>query len=740
METGIEAVETVPSRNPHKTSAIQSAGCPRCGAALDGTYKYCPNCSYRLRPDLTRAQPQDSAPPSLSHRLLALGGFLGFCALLLLVILTGMRLFGGTAPLPAATERQIVLLPADVRITPADLREIGAGEVFWGVYRPAMRTGPLAELLRSYPKLEPVQRLAEEQGITVKGQFEAWAEAMEGVLAERPRSEPFDPFRSDEVRRWARRARSTLEERGRATLPDIYRIDDNFSISVSEVTQEQWFAFLVARAEKSDRPTPKQYFPRSWRVPSGNRLVPLIYPENYHLRPVTDIDAAAATEFCNWIWEDHLGSDPDLMVDLPTFLEMSRAGRGGSYDNLPAGAFPREGADSVVQGLRDVRDEKAVSRLENGVLGLIGNAAEWVHFRHPYDENASGFAAAGWSYVDLASRRRAIDADSSETPFATDEVEPREEGDRAEHIGFRFVVRRVPAMPHFVEVEPGPVEFVPRNGPVIGRDWDDQGSLLTFPQPSLPEDARAVERPFSMADNEITNAQYLVFLAEFSQADGFTAKDYLPDSFRTRFHPLRGHDVVYRGLFGDPAKLGLLFSAGEENYPVAGVTLLQAEAYAVWLGRRLGTTTRLPTAAEFIRAGRGAGDEPYPWGDNTFSLELICDGRADDWDRAVSLYRFLDRPDHPIAGLCGNLLEIVRAPGDEERYWLAGGCYQFPPESCTLDDFLPIEWVRVWVPIPLEEPDEADLGDPTGLPLDVENPVDTARCTGFRVVVEEAAR
>jgi formylglycine-generating enzyme required for sulfatase activity len=745
MRTGIEAVEPVPSRNAPKILAIQPSGCPRCGARLDGTYKYCPSCSYRLRPDLARALPPEAKPTSTSHRLLALGGFLGFCALLLSVVLTGMRLFGAEAKRPAAPQRSVVFEPRDVRLTSEHLHDVSWGEVAWGVYRPGGLTGPLAKMLRSFPEPEApsaeraalVNPILDKLRSDKKEDRDAAFEALELMAVD-------ELAENQDLRTWAVRAlwgirfRSSLQELGRAVLPDIYRIDDEFMISVSEVSQEQWFAFLVARARESGKPTPEHYIPRTWRSASGDELVPRMYSANLYDHPVTDIDPAAALEFCNWIWQEQLGADPDRVVDLPTDLEMARAGRGG-YDNFPWGAHLSNQRVVLSQKLRPVRDtpERRVVGYYRGVYGLVGNAAEWIHFGQPGWEGATGIAAAGWSYLDSA-RRRGRESDVWQTPFSSDDLESGSWNGRADHIGFRFVVRRAPARPTFVRIEPGPVQFVARTGPVIRpREYefipvtDDQGNVVDHdvvsrevPRVELPASECVVLEAFGIAANEITYRQYLAFLVDVAETESPEELDkLLPRRFKYRPHPLATRDIIFRGIHGDPAKVPFLYPPGRENLPVRGISLRQAEAYAAWLSEKTGTKLRLPTAAQFIRAGRRDADTPYPWGKDTELPELICDGRADDMDRSASLYRFLDGRPEAVAGLCGNLLELVKAPGEDNGYWLAGGCYEFPPDGCTLDDFLLLEWDVVHLPI--------EGG---------ENPLATQDLTGFRLVREVAEK
>lgn len=55
---------------------------------------------------------------------------------------------------------------------------------------------------------------------------------------------------------------------------------------------------------------------------------------------------------------------------------------------------------------------------------------------------------------------------------------------------------------------------------------------------------------------------------------------------------------------------------GNENFPVVGVNLHEAEAYCKWLSEKTGEIYRLPTEAEWEKSARGTDQRRYPWGNN----------------------------------------------------------------------------------------------------------------------------
>ena len=55
----------------------------------------------------------------------------------------------------------------------------------------------------------------------------------------------------------------------------------------------------------------------------------------------------------------------------------------------------------------------------------------------------------------------------------------------------------------------------------------------------------------------------------------------------------------------------------QDDQPVIGVTLEDANRFAAWLSERLGVVKRLPTEDEWEKAARAGQDVIYPWGDQS---------------------------------------------------------------------------------------------------------------------------
>jgi formylglycine-generating enzyme required for sulfatase activity len=619
---------------------LETAGCPRCGVRLARDFKYCPNCAYRLRPEIVPTRPSPEERPALMTRLVALGGYLAFASMLLLVLYAGFSLFRQPETGPETQPR--VILTRDPNCLPLNAKSflhVDAGEAYYGVYVAA-------------------------------------------------------------------------EEAEEPVLPELFHVDDSFDLCLHEVTNDQYYEFLLDRARKVGRPVREWLFPKGWTRSTGKPDVSKIYDRRAGNLPVMEVFYQAALEFCAWYWEEKL-KDPDYIVDLPTPLEYLRAARGDDFrSNFPWGhRIDQPGARARLdKGPLPVKDKEAGQYpARDGFFALVGNAAEWVH---GYVPNRVPMAA-GWSHLDALYRGL-----ERRSPFGDDGFVLVSRGEPRPDLGFRILIRAAPALPAFEKVEPGEVHHMPahsdrlRPPPLFDEDGNPRGEAgaVTFPTAT-----RTVPRGFEIARSEITNRQYLHFLRAVSPRKTAAEMEQLVPSAWKRPNPWHWvkedreletetwEDTVYLGPYGNPWKIPRVCEAGRENHPVEGVLLTQAQAYAAWLSNRFSKRCRLPTVGEFLRAGRGSGREPYPWGADASNPLLVCARGVDEEERTVSLLGRRGGRAPPLVGLVGNLPEYVWDPDWQDpdpakppgRWLLAGGCYRFPPELCTLDSFLDAAWEYV---------------------------------------------
>jgi len=645
----VEAVSVESSRK--SAPSLEPGGCPRCGIRLRQSFKYCPNCAYRLRPGLVHAPPAALPQPSVSQRLVALGGYLAFASMLLLVVFAGFRLF--EQPEPVAEESALLI----TRTRDADC---------------------LPLTLASF---RPVER-----GRTYVG----------------------------------------LVDLDREILPDTLVVDDDFLICEHEITNDQYYEFLAARARRAGHPLPPRLYPEGWDRLTGDPDVGRIYDQHAGDLPVAGITFRAAREFCAWFWETRLEGDPDRVVDLPTAIEYLRAARGESYDHNftwgkslllpePGGTAPRR-AKVVLDGEPRPVTDPEVGQYD-GFYALVGNVAEWAH-------GSGGPVALGWSHLDY----RLPDEDKS--PFGPDSWDMWDEDEPRADVGFRLVIRTAPAMPAFVAVEAGEVRHVPPD--------PDAKIRLFGPRPPSPPDedepppppagvefdrpGRTVKSDFEISTAEITNRQYLHFLVSVSRERAPEEMEEITPQFWAYDSPWND-DAIFLGIWGDPARVATVFGPGSENRPLEGVLVGQVRAYARWVSGQLQRRCRIPTVGEYLRAGRGAATTPYPWGDDPSNALLVC--YREDRDEEPRSVALLGRAGARLLGLVGNVAEYVR---DEPagRLLLAGGHYSFPAAICTLDSFIDTDWPLVEYTY-LPEPD----GD-----VELDTIHDVTALAGFRLVQE----
>jgi len=144
---------------------------------------------------------------------------------------------------------------------------------------------------------------------------------------------------------------------------------------------------------------------------------------------------------------------------------------------------------------------------------------------------------------------------------------------------------------HFVLVPAGPS--------LLGGDLDAPAAY-----PPREEEVHA----FALAVEPVTCAEYLEFVR--SLPDAHEALGRCPRATR---------DAESYWILDEAGAVALPEEDAqgdhwEMDWPIFGVSALDAEAYLAWRSERDGRSYRLPTDAEWERAARGADGRAYPWG------------------------------------------------------------------------------------------------------------------------------
>ena len=265
-------------------------------------------------------------------------------------------------------------------------------------------------------------------------------------------------------------------------------------------------------------------------------------------------------------------------------------------------------------------------------------------------------------------------------PSTTCDVDARAPG----YVPVRAPVALAPAetlalsltLPPLAEQPPGFV-FVPAGRFLRGPPEPDsvRKSLASAPQ-------HAVELPaFWIARHEVTFDDYIAFLEALPPATraerrprttsgvaGGVALTTDPDG--TWVIELRRGKANYRFRHEQPFRYEGRTSRNVQRwgkFPVAGVTIVDARAYAAWLdttGRVAGA--RLCSDAEWERAARGADDRRYPHGDH---FEVDDANHARTYGQESPVFGPDEVGSHPasdspfgVQDLTGNVYEFVETP------------------------------------------------------------------------------
>ncbi len=199
-----------------------------------------------------------------------------------------------------------------------------------------------------------------------------------------------------------------------------------------------------------------------------------------------------------------------------------------------------------------------------------------------------------------------------------------------------------------------------------GAWWsgDNNPELETAPR------ARQAAAAFLIGRCPVTVADYAAFLdALFEGGDAGRAQRHVPGG-------------------GEGWQTGPDGRAHPDQYggnPVTGVSLVDVQAYLAWRAERDGLPWRLPTAAEWERAARGADGRAYPWGDRWDATLCRCaDGPEGGAPSAVG--NESDESPFGVRDLAGGVREWTASehPRDARQRAVKGGGFDSRRAECHL--------------------------------------------------------
>ena len=161
------------------------------------------------------------------------------------------------------------------------------------------------------------------------------------------------------------------------------------------------------------------------------------------------------------------------------------------------------------------------------------------------------------------------------------------------------------------------------------------------------------------------------------------------------------------------------------EFPVVGVSAMDAEAYAYWLSRTGKVPgARLCTEAEWEHAARGPDERSFPHGDRLEPADANFDATYDKAPDAMGLDEVGSHPAsrsmYGIDDMVGNAFEWTTSSPLPGRYVLRGGSFFYDAKTSRIENrqvavpTLRVSSVgfRICAPAPTEESTHAHAGHP----------------------------
>ncbi|MCB9545079.1 MAG: SUMF1/EgtB/PvdO family nonheme iron enzyme [Myxococcales bacterium] len=130
---------------------------------------------------------------------------------------------------------------------------------------------------------------------------------------------------------------------------------------------------------------------------------------------------------------------------------------------------------------------------------------------------------------------------------------------------------------------------------------------------------------------------------------------------------------------------GRVYPEGPDGTPMTGLTLAQVRRYLTWRRERDGLPWRLPTAAEWEKAGRGVDGRAFPWGDVWEPGFCRC-VEGPEGGAPSPVGSDTDRSPYGVQDLAGGVREWTSTehPRDPRRRAVKGGSFAVGRAFCHL--------------------------------------------------------
>ncbi len=170
----------------------------------------------------------------------------------------------------------------------------------------------------------------------------------------------------------------------------------------------------------------------------------------------------------------------------------------------------------------------------------------------------------------------------------------------------------------------------------------------------------------------VTNSRYKEFISATGRPEPFIS----PEAYQRQGFLVHSYEKVKEFLWQKGS-----YPPDRKDHPVTLISLDDARSYCAWMGKKKGKRRyRLPTEAEWEKAGRGTDGRIFPWGDE-WNPDYLNSGEhfgsttpVDRFPRGTSPYGLYD--------MVGNVFEWTATQWNEKNAVVKGCSWDDLPGTC----------------------------------------------------------